>query len=447
MIRRTVCVAVLTALALGLASPARSQDLDDPVTGIERSLTLVEQDLAGGRTQAAAEQLARVERDWKRLPRGPVAFVRALEIDERIARLRAALPATPAPVRPAPRVSQARIDRAIQRGRAALRAQQRADGTWRYKRRHTVGATALALLALLAADVPPGDAAMRRGLAYLRRHPPTMTYHAALVCMMLQALSRARAPKGKARERACWLDAADTRLLRNAARAIGVAQHDGAWSYVVGTPTRGGSGITRPPVIGRLQPDHSNTQYAVLGLRAAAQCGITINPLIWTRALTHLLRAQRSGQASAGWGYRQGGEPTVTMTSACVAAVLVAADESTQARALEPGHQTASASAVRRALAWLAGAYPIDPQGKTIDGYLLYGIERVGVLARIARIGQHDWYQDGAALYLARQASDGSWDGRHQPAVETAFALLFLRRATVPTRVLELSRPTPDPPK
>lgn len=45
--------------------------------------------------------------------------------------------------------------------------------------------------------------------------------------------------------------------------------------------------------------------------------------------------------------------------------------------------------------------------------------------------GAHDWYREGADLLLSLQRENGSW-GDH---VETAFAVLFLKRATSPPAV------------
>ena len=61
--------------------------------------------------------------------------------------------------------------------------------------------------------------------------------------------------------------------------------------------------------------------------------------------------------------------------------------------------------------------------------YYLYGIERVGMLMGTEYIGEHEWYPEGAAILVMEQKRDGSWAGN---ITETAFALLFLKRATLP---------------
>jgi hypothetical protein len=64
----------------------------------------------------------------------------------------------------------------------------------------------------------------------------------------------------------------------------------------------------------------------------------------------------------------------------------------------------------------------------------LYGLERVGVLTSVRALAGHAWYPEGAAVILAQQKPDGSWGEMATPSedarIRTAFALLFLARAT-----------------
>ena len=56
---------------------------------------------------------------------------------------------------------------------------------------------------------------------------------------------------------------------------------------------------------------------------------------------------------------------------------------------------------------------------------MLYGTEL---------IGRHEWYVEGAKLLLDAQKADGSWRvaNGENAAYDTCFAILFLRRATMP---------------
>ncbi len=66
----------------------------------------------------------------------------------------------------------------------------------------------------------------------------------------------------------------------------------------------------------------------------------------------------------------------------------------------------------------------------------LYAVERVGSLARRHLIGGRDWYRLGANFLLAKQSFEGSWSDstcmRPRSTLGTCFALLFLKRATLP---------------
>ena len=70
----------------------------------------------------------------------------------------------------------------------------------------------------------------------------------------------------------------------------------------------------------------------------------------------------------------------------------------------------------------------------------LYGLERVGALLGWKYIGKHDWYREGAEYLLKAQTAPGGWPAAaksdnpdHEDEIlQTCFALLFLKRATVP---------------
>jgi hypothetical protein len=55
---------------------------------------------------------------------------------------------------------------------------------------------------------------------------------------------------------------------------------------------------------------------------------------------------------------------------------------------------------------------------------MLYGIKM---------IGGRDWYAEGALYLVNAQREDGSWlSYGEMPIVDTAFALLFLKKAVLP---------------
>lgn len=73
---------------------------------------------------------------------------------------------------------------------------------------------------------------------------------------------------------------------------------------------------------------------------------------------------------------------------------------------------------------------PNDKHGDR-DLYLLWSIERVGVIYNVDKLGGINWYDVGSAAILKAQAGNGSWGNGHHYGddVNTSFALLFLCKA------------------
>jgi hypothetical protein len=64
--------------------------------------------------------------------------------------------------------------------------------------------------------------------------------------------------------------------------------------------------------------------------------------------------------------------------------------------------------------------------------YFLFSLERVAVAYGLETIGDKNWYDWGADFLLRKQNQDGSWAGEFADCgADTAFALLFLRRANL----------------
>jgi hypothetical protein len=87
-----------------------------------------------------------------------------------------------------------------------------------------------------------------------------------------------------------------------------------------------------------------------------------------------------------------------------------------------------------------------DALGTGICPYEFYGAERAGILAGVEWMSELDWYGTGAASLLSRRLPDGSWTGLDAGLmvedlvarkaayryVDTCFALLFLKKGTIP---------------
>lgn len=204
--------------------------------------------------------------------------------------------------------------------------------------------------------------------------------------------------------------------------------------------------------------DNSNTQYALLGLYGAQLCGIEISPQVWTAAANHWLDcAIEQGDAAApdlvlhrdaakggrtragarvpprGWGYARE-DATGSMTTAGISGLTLC---SAGLRMFDKGNPKllrGMDTAVRSGFLWLQDHFTVRGNPGATHAwnswhlYYLYGLERACELNRIARLGDRDWYFEGALQLLATQAADGSWGSWP----DTAFGLLFLKKAALP---------------
>ncbi|GIX04564.1 MAG: hypothetical protein KatS3mg114_0433 [Planctomycetaceae bacterium] len=317
---------------------------------------------------------------------------------------------------------------AIERGRRFLIMNQNADGSWTSEgmldnSSHQSGVTALAVLALCTSGMTARDPAVQRGLRYLRslRDTPDQTYDVALMIMALVAAK----------------DAAFSDLPQITALAHKLASGQitrgnvGAWSY---TPQGGGG-------------DPSNSQYAILGLREAAEVGVRIPREVWQRAEFYWTNLQNP---DGGWAYSGGGS-TGSMTVAGVASLAIVqhmlkTDEGVSDDGMPPCCQPEpSIPALERGLRWLAQNFAAghNPGAHTWLFYYLYGVERAGRLTGRRFFGDHDWYREGTAFLLKRQnVVSGSWVGEgifeNRPIVGTSLALLFLAKGLSPVMMSKL---------
>lgn len=443
-----------------IAAEARRQDQARAIVEVDAELRAVEQALARKDIEAAERSLREAERAMNAVRGLPAAAASAARLRQLTAEVNK------------PLVDDARVAKAVTAGQKALIRLQSPDGGWSMystTRGHAGsqdGPTALALLALVKSGLRPSHSSIRKGLRkLLRAGPPRKTYAAGLVCMLLHALAEARRGGKKSRkirkgsssafERGVKLSDAEKSLLSKTARLLASSDRDGAWHYALDGQTSGSVEVN-----GRAQRrdrnfDHSNTQYAVLGLRAAGLCGLRF-PRTWARVVKHFIAsksvegigrplqinvqgssAPAAAVAPAGWGYVRG-RGTVNMTCAGIAAMVAAIEQ------LELCKQQLPADAgktLAQGLEWVDrrarqdALMPVRASGPA-QGYTLYGVERVGVLCGRRLLGGRDWYAEGAKWYLDNQRGDGSWTGQYRETVETAFALLFLKRGTTPTQVV-----------
>ncbi len=306
------------------------------------------------------------------------------------------------------------VNRAIDLATRKLLSEQAEDGSWgAWDTVHPLGRTALTLLALLHAGLPQSDARVAKGIDYLlaglasrRATLPggaaayRSTYETGIILMLLYSLG----PKPR-------FVSEMQPLVEFLAQNLNEGQK--LWAYPQGAP------------------DLSNTQYAILGLKAAALRGVAPRKAraVWAEALQGIVRCHR---ADGGFAYQPARMASSSMTVAGLALVKLCEEELRGFAAAGKDLKEAR-DAARAAEEWIARNFTVSAN---IDGlsrskanlyYYLYGLERYAVFYGLKTIGGHDWYREGAEFLIRDQQDDGGWGSIEQ----TCFALLFLRKAAL----------------
>lgn len=182
--------------------------------------------------------------------------------------------------------------------------------------------------------------------------------------------------------------------------------------------------------------DNSNTQFAILGLLAAARHDL---PLERTFAL--IVQRFHSSQVSDGrWNYHfsapaQAQDLRPAMTGAGLLGLAVQFGLAADHFQLQAKSSRFDNPAVEKGFTYLS-QFIGEPTDWNL--YLLWTVERCGVLYHRRQIAGKDWYPWGVRLLLDHQKDDGSWnqggyfaDASITPITDTCFALLFLKRANL----------------
>ena len=303
------------------------------------------------------------------------------------------------------------VKKAVDRGVEYLISKQQVDGTWNYGAKPRVGCTALALYTLLLSGVDPNSPAVELAATHLEYEPlPELTYDCALMIMALCAHDPERH---------------GDRLEELVERLVGWEER-GSWGYP-GTRGNHESGWQ----------DLSNTQYAVLGLWAAAREGVRVPKGIWGPVAHGLVRYATS---DGGFEYREsdrgGSGGSGSMTAAGVAALAICRDHLELDPQERHKDKYGALDAIAAGSEWLGSHFSVTsnpPRGRAHLGYYLYGLERAGALAPTAQFGGHLWYDEGARMLVASQDPNGNWRSTLGGGLpETCFALMFLGKVTAP---------------
>ncbi|MBI4577414.1 MAG: hypothetical protein HY722_14235, partial [Planctomycetes bacterium] len=373
------------------------------------------------------------------------------------------------------------LEEAIRAGTGWLLARQGADGAWggRYAEAYPGGPTALAVRALLATGQNPESAPVVGALARLRTFPLDRTY---AVASMVLAITRRYAPPRRLLERTRrpyevvarktydrLAHPRDRSHMDLCVRWLVEHQEGPGWRYP-------GSEVPGGPV-----QDAIHTCYALAALHEAALLGADVPPEVFQRALEGLLDGQQAegdevrrfpvpladlpiagspavGPAAGarpeapdpagermharGWGYVARAVPTVGPTTASLASLALCKERLEKGRDYGSALREQVGRALRDGAGWLATHLVETPPRRSAGDpgpgterwrhADLELLERAATLLAVERLGDRDWWGEGAAWLLDHQEKDGAWDAAGDPVTSTAFALLFLSRPTRP---------------
>lgn len=360
-----------------------------------------------------------------------------------------------APPVPVPGVDELKVQQAIERGLAYLRKAPSPDFHNGYR-----NSDELILWTFIHAGVPESDPKFKALLDSALSQPLDKTYKVALLAMCLEELDRVKYQEKIAHSGQFFIDS---------------QCKNGQWNYGSATefikdvkvpttarPVASGGGkdalakdgkpkILQHVSIKRMKEgpdsgDNSNSQYAALGLRACYDAGIMIPEATilmavkwWRESQFEDRKKDKDGKPVKlsvpsgvsgkieGWNYKSEHDdergPYHAM-SAGGAGALIIFDYMLD-------RDWKKDSFVKGGMNWLNVHYQVQPW----NTYFMYALERAAILYGVEKLGEHEWYKDGANALLKAQGEDGAW-GKDtdwfNTTWDTCFSILFLRKAARP---------------
>jgi len=367
------------------------------------------------------------------------------------------------------------VTKAIDLGVAWLRKKQGRDGSWGGMKgnatygggqggneQYHAGPTALSLYALLKCKQPLNDPIIKKGFDWLYKNhkKPDSAYEVSMVLLAVTATadqnkmtktSKAKKVKPKLSGRyASWAGKLVDQLVdMRTARG---------WRYNY----QGQQAAPGGP------EDLSSTQLASLALFAAHRMGIKVKKQVWEDILGFSLEQQEDDGPEV--TYTDPVDPKNKRTARARGFSYIKKDELDPDEKEATGGMTACGIAniemarfilsdggakrddwnkrddakkvqdsIFDAIAWLEKNWspfenPHKRRMNIYHVYWLYALERAMDLLDLKLVGSHHWYNEMGQELLNRQDSDGHWDTKTTltptDTCDTAFALLFLKRAT-----------------
>jgi hypothetical protein len=352
------------------------------------------------------------------------------------------------------RAFETEVNAAIDKGIDYLwRCFNQGEKRWGAHYEHATGPTALALLTILKGTIERKDERIVKALDWLLSQPLQHVYDVAISLMALEAFyspGDATAKSAADKDIPGRMDPGHARWGVSAMKWIEMNLAKSMWSY---------------PSTDVNARDFSNTQYGVLGLYSGSRCGFAPDLAVVRRVQESYLRAQQkkgprtelaiqefesgpgAGTKAAakfvvearGWPYKdEPNDPAYgSMTAGGISSLVILDALRRKGRdgKYEAKDQVQVRAAIRDGWGWLASQWTVKANplhGRDWLYYYLYGIERCAMLDGVARLGDHDWYGEGATFLVSNQASDGTWmTGKYLNMFDNCFAILFLKRATV----------------
>ncbi|MEM7260358.1 MAG: hypothetical protein AAF488_00105 [Planctomycetota bacterium] len=392
------------------------------------------------------------------------------------------------PARADDREFRRNVRSATERGRSFLMhslGRKRRRSTDQFERAYPMGYRALVAYALIEAGTDPDGPEMKEIFDDLAKLSPKQTYGVSLYIMALDARARARdvaRPIDSDRKTGSKKESLSRKERKRLETCV-------RWLVEAKWPERGTWGYGRWQSEQGKWEDYSNTQFAVLALEVGRRRGFELPASLfaevvatfdengWATGESQSLRIEGPGwwetvddvggtgatgvagpvKVETGgfrvrstptlWGYRPGyGGPgsrgQFSMIAAATSSLIVA-------RNAMSGQLTANGRwdldrsiaggilGLRKHWDELFPA-PTDSIHRNYY-YTLYSLEKALDLGGVVSLGSIDWYRSQSVVLIDDQDTDGGWGRKDHGAeyreVSTAFALLFLRRATRHLRV------------
>jgi len=332
------------------------------------------------------------------------------------------------------------IQKAIDKGVAFLYSTQKnncwevapaRDGTdhkWQtYQGDTWGGSTDIAVYALLAAGEKPTDPRLAGAIEFLKNSEQIGVYNLSVRCVVWSMLPQTPEIKKLLKR--------DVSLLAAATQTEGVGA--GFCGYL---PNGKGDNY-----------DLSVSQFAVLGVWAAADAGVEIPDAYWQRTDAAWRKEQFP---DGGWSYarRMPGrvdKQTATMTAAGVATLFITQDHlrlnngSCKGNPVDKNIELGIAAIERTFnFGMTQPGVPVFPR----QYYCMFGYERVGVASGYKYFGKIDWFSQIASTLVVAQKPDGRWATGTWDVANTSFAIISLARGRAPVMInkLRYSNATPD---